>query len=599
MRWVSSSFLLLVAAGCPGINEIEVEIPADITAVGLIKVDAQNRLVKASSLAPWGPSLSVFTRSDERQIIVGYTDEQLALYPGIVSSAQPLKEARGCTNRLPVPAFAAFVDRGGLSKLDPQDAPVVTTIDVEETCPSLTDQNWAVDLTCFDERCVPRLESVRGCTLHLGLEACGGGMLSVTFDAQGKGCAELQGRSEQCRPIEDPYSDASITCSASDTAVPCGVHVYQDARNREPPFSIVRNKWTPGDRKEPPFLSSRAWIGARYLRSGYAHAMTNLASTVVISGPQDPDLGCSNQGSIFYFIDPETLEAERSIPTLGCADAISADPDGQTFVSAFIEGDTWYVGRFNAEGIELQRTMVTESQLRGVNDVVPIWRPDGILRSADGVELWLVMYDDRGDQRLPGAAVVRFDARTLTLVATEMLPRWHRSFSGVVLGPSEFALVAEWSFTVGWFAKGDPSPSTRVEVTAPDDVKNILYGLLPLDADRLLLAARGRAPAAVVHRRGFIERAVHPGGENEAGQVMMHFVDWDGPIKLGLGQQTLNEGRHEVIATLLDTDNDRFVPGVWVLGDGMPGAVTMDRQGRHFVLLPWTAELVRIDRLSQ
>ncbi|MEM7677172.1 MAG: hypothetical protein AAF449_14310 [Myxococcota bacterium] len=52
--------------------------------------------------------------------------------------------------------------------------------------------------------------------------------------------------------------------------------------------------------------------------------------------------------------------------------------------------------------------------------------------------------------------------------------------------------------------------------------------------------------------------------------------------------------RREAIATLLDAGAERFLPGVWKLGDSVPSVVRTDAAGRHFVLLPWTAELVRI-----
>ena len=601
-RWVALA--LLLATACSSERTVEVDVPDEVTVAGILSLDDNEQLLGASALEPWRDSLPVVTRSGARTLVVGYSDDQLAAFGPQLFSAGPLRPAIGCQNRLPEPAFAADLTDDGLRPIDVADVPALTTAVVESTCPTTTSTAWAVDVTCYAQSCIPVVSSTGPCTIELDLSACASerpngtvdsGRLTATIDASGNVCLTPDERTPQCVNVEDPYSVGTLACGTFEA--PCGIHVYRDARRRPPPFSIARTQWKPGADATPNILRDRAWIAARYLRTGYAFDMAMVDERLLISGPRDVFSECSTQPFEWTFIDPDTLQATSPVPAPACAQVLLVDPGEQTFVAPYFDQGAWRVGRFDRTGTELLSAAATEDSLDGVRDSsgrsTPIWRPSNLERSPDGSELWLVMYDSVGFEPLPGAAFIRLDATTLERIEQRILPEWHRSYSSAIAGGQQYALLAEWSYALGWFRLDRSTPDFETQLPLDTPVRNVHYTVAPLDADRMLVAALGRSPAIVMGRMGEVARMTHPAGELE--QMMVRFMDWDGPIKLGIGLQTINDGRREAIATLLDTEADRFLPGVWVLGEGLPTRVVTDAAGRYFIALPWTAELVRLD----
>ena len=584
-----------LAVGCPAATTVEIDVPEAVTVAGLLFVDDNGQVVEGSALEPWRDSLPVLTQPGGRTLVVGYSDDQLAPYGPQLFSTDRLQAAFGCQNRLPAPAFAAYLTSDGWQPTDPAEVPAVTTAVVESTCPTTTSTAWAADVTCFGQLCTPVVTETGPCSVQLDLTACGAGRPVVTVDAAGQACLTDDVDPPECTAVTDAYADGALACGTSQA--PCRVHVYREARQRPRPFSITRTQWKPDADATPTVLRERAWIAARYLRSGFAFDMILLDGTLVIAAPANVFSNCSTGPFEYTFIDPDSLEVTNTVRTKACTQVLVADPGGQTFVAAYFENDTWRVGRFDRSGAELLGADAVDARLAGARDAsgqfVPLWRPSVLRRSPDGTELWLVMYDSVGFEPLPGAAFIRLDATTLRVIEQRTLEQWHRSYSGVPAGDEAYALLAEWSFSVGWFRLDRDVPD--VEVRLPDDslVRDVHYTVTPLSADRMLVAALGRSPALVVQRTGDFTRVSHPGGEPE--QMMVRFLDWDGPIKLGIGLQTVNNGRREAIATLIDTQANRFLPGVWVLGDGLPSQTLTDALGRHFVVLPWTAELLRLD----
>ena len=584
--------------GCSSVETVRADVPEDVTVVGFVVLDAQGRAREGTPLEPWREQLLLVGADGDRMMLVGYTDQQLAAYPKAALIGERLRPALGCTNRLPAPAYVAYVGPDGLTPIDPEMAPAITTPSVEAACePGLANRPWAVDVTCEEALCRAPAQQVTPCTIALDLAACGGGEVRVTVDARGEICAETLGRASACRPQDDAYTAATLACSAPEEG--CRVHVYQDARHQPAPFSFARRQWRQGEPRVPNSLMERAWIGVNFLRSGYANAMTVLSDRVVISGPQDVNYSCTVRPSVFYLVDQETLALIDTQVVGGCAQALVAEPGGETFLAAYLDGDSWRVGRFDKTGVELASADVVDEALEGLIEtsgpMVPIWRPSAILLPPGRNEVWLVMYDNRGFEPLPGTAVVRLDAATLTPLSQRVLPQWHRSYSGAAVGRDEFILLAEWSYKVGWFSPDQAFPESEVLVENDGSIKNVYYSVRALSGGRALMAALGKAPVVVITKDGGVERMSHPAGERE--QAIIDFADWPGSLKMGIGVQTVANGKREVIATLLDPDEDRFLPGVWVIGEGLASAVGRDQRGRVYALFPWTAEIARIDPL--
>ncbi|MEM7675748.1 MAG: hypothetical protein AAF449_07055, partial [Myxococcota bacterium] len=364
------------------------------------------------------------------------------------------------------------------------------------------------------------------------------------------------------------------------------------------PFSVSRRRWEDGENKRPNVLGERSWIGVNHVRSGYAYGMTILSDRVVVSGPDDGDR-CSERVSRLTLFDPSSLETIASPITYPCAQVLSADPSNETFVAVYFD-DGWRAGRFNADGEELlqgPRLDARFSSLRPDVGLVPNWRPADLLRPSNADELWLIMYDSRRDEpRLGSAALVRLDAATLTPIGPpDFLETWLRSYAGALGANGAYALLNDWGLSVGWFTPGVIAPSASIVMGPDTPSRNVYYQLYSLGGDRMLVASQGRAPAIVVGPDAVEQRTTHPMGGQE--QIVTTFVPWQGSIYLGIGIQTINQGKREVIATLFDAANDRFLPGVWVIGEGMASFVQTDAQGRYFIILPWTAEIIRLDPL--
>lgn len=595
---------LLVAAqgACSPVREVDADVPSDVQVAGVVVVDESGAVVDGAPLAPWGPGLAVVTEPGQRALVLGFTSSQMADYPGALNASDRLRAAQGCDNRLPVPAYAAQLVDGALVSFDPARAPMVTTDAVKASCDNPLEFDWSVDVSCFGERCAPVVSAVSACTVQLDLSACGGQTAGATARATvgptGQVCIETGELGHDCVAGSDPAADAVVTCGpASD---PCDIFVYRDPRAPLSPLTTQTRKWRDAPPAVPGVLGSRAWIAARFMRSGYANGMVLLDDRVVITGPRNPSDGCSEFPSRTYVLEQSDLREIQALDAPPCTLALMSE--GQTYLAAYYEdGVRWRIARFDRDGTELTSADAVDSPLdsfrragpSGDGYRVPNWRPQVLLQSPDEAELWLILGNTQGFEPLPGSALVRLDPEDLSRLGQEILPNWHRSYHGVVTRSDEYALLSEWSLSVGWFRPGTDEPMATVEVLEDSPVKNVYYSLTPLEGDQLVVAALGRAPAIFVDRSRELGRAAHPAGEVE--QMMVRFVDWDGATKLGIGMQTIDNGRRQAIATLLDTNRQRFLPGVWVLGEGMPSFVETDDQGRNYVLLPWTAEIIRID----
>ncbi|MEO1335491.1 MAG: hypothetical protein AAFV29_07590, partial [Myxococcota bacterium] len=372
--------LSLLVIGCSSSADvIEVTVPEAVSMVGLAEFDAQGRFVRGASLRPWTDSLSIVSPSGQETLLLGFTDEQLAAYGDVASPDDPLRLATDCSNRLPPAAFAAWWTPDGLRAVEPSMLPAFTNDAVTMTCPDVVDFDWAVDVTCFDELCAPVVSSLAPCTVQLDLSSCDGGQIVATVDSQGKVCATVE-RSDQCEAVEDDYSAQSFECASAGRS--CPIHLYTDARERPRPFTITRGRWAVGENKRPGILNERAWIGLNHVRSGYAYAMTLLDDRVVVSGAVDAD-GCSELDSRLTFLDPETLDTISTSITYPCAQVLSTDPSGRTFVAVYYD-DGWRAGRFSETGQELLRGPPIGREFDGKRlsgeRQVPNWRPADILR---------------------------------------------------------------------------------------------------------------------------------------------------------------------------------------------------------------------------
>ena len=587
-RWVFGLGLALTA--CNGWVAARPEVPADVGLAALVEVTSDGRVVAATPLTPWGDNLPVISRRSAGTLLVGFAEDQFDGY-GVGMDAlvgASLRQASGCDNALPPPRFAAQVGDGIVDPIAISDVPALTADFTALGCQDLETHTYAVDPTCEAEVCVPVARSRQPCVLELDLQTCGGGKVVITQDPL---TSELCGTVEDrgCAPADDGYADLSFDCEPGPPA--CRLHVYRDARRRPQPFELASVKWRSGPPSIPGTVLDRPWIPVRFLRSGYGLDMEMLDGRLIISSPTDPEQRC-NLPADFYSVDTETLETIDVVSGPICPTALSADPSGQTFVAAYHDEQTWRIARFDARGMEIQTAIAVDETLSDRET----WRPASAFRPQGTGEIWLTMINRVDFDPLPATVLIRFDEQTLARRTQQILPGWHRSYTGILTeNEPRFALLAEWSRSVGWFDPNGtdfPLPSATVPVPMDSPIKNQYYTLTLIAEDRVIVGALGRAPAIFASPSGDLRPIAHPGGEVE--QMMVRFLPWTTNEWLGVGLQTLNGGRREAILTRVDVQSERFVPGVWVIGDGMPTIAKTDAQGRHFVLLPWTAELVRI-----
>ena len=580
---------LVALIGCAPAEVVMVDVPNDVVLASLVELDEFGSLERASPLQAWPDSLPVVTRPDERVFLIGYTEAQLASYGVAVSTwlGATLVAAEGCRNALPTPAYAARIEGSALMPSDAAAVPRLSAALTHEGCGDFADEPWVVELSCAERACTVASDTVAPCIVELSVSGCDEGVVRVTQDPlTGRLCADVEiDDRQQCVASEDTFADTSVSCDGG----ACDVYVYRDARVRPRPFELERGQWRDGPARIPASALDKPWVQVRFLESGYALDMAVLNDHAVISSPVDPDNRCGTEAGSFYSVDLTSLATIAVEPGPPCAKAMSADPGGQTFVASYYDEPQWRIGRFDGRGRELVSVPLSDRF-----DDVSVWRPQQVLRPPGLNEIWLTMINVDGLNPVPGTALIRLDAGSLLPQAEYPLHGWGRSFSAVMAEAAQFALVTEWMPTVGWFAPSEaifPTPS-RTSMVPPDNVRNEYYSMTSLGDDRVIVAALGQAPALLLSGQP-LRRAFHPGGGVE--QAMVRFMPRPDGLQLGIGMQTINGGQREAIAVLLDPVAMRFRPGVWVIGDGFPTVVKTDDQGRIFVLLPWTAELVRLD----
>ncbi|MEM7676827.1 MAG: hypothetical protein AAF449_12560, partial [Myxococcota bacterium] len=465
-RCIWAYAMLATVFGCADDAVVQAEVPEDVAYVAILELAEDGQLRQASDLTPWTPSLPVVSDASTTTLVVGYTERQLAPFGADIGALGPipLTTATGCAPALPVPAYAARLDDQRLQAFAADAVPPITAPLARQGCEGLAERNWAVDATNGSQRCDVAVFSRNACQVRLQLDGCDDRAFVVTQNPiDGSFCGETEG-GLACVSTPDPHAPISLNCGADGR-----FHIYPDATNVEPPFALDRVRF----RDEPFFAPSTAqntpWVHVRFLRSSYGIAMALLRDRVIISSPLDPADRCGLSPSAFYSIDPDTLQVFHVESGRACARPLSVDPGGETFLAIFHDGQTWRIGRFDADGRLLADQAVVTEPYSGIND----WRPQAILRPPGTADVWVLFNFRREIAPLPANILVRVNSTSLAVMPPDVLPTWQRTFAAAVLdGDPTCAFVSEWEPTVGWFAPNGldyPSPldAIRIELDSP------------------------------------------------------------------------------------------------------------------------------------
>ncbi|MEO1339372.1 MAG: hypothetical protein AAFV29_27275, partial [Myxococcota bacterium] len=323
------------------------------------------------------------------------------------------------------------------------DIPALTAPLTRQGCVGLSDKNWAVDASRAPQKCDVDVRALNACQVELRLTGCAERTFIISEDpADGALCGEVE-RAPECVSTPDAYAPVSFDCGSDGR-----FHVYPEARTLEAPFTVDRIKWRDGPAIVPGSVESTPWVHVRFLRSSYGIGMVALQDRVVISAPGSPTERCGITPGSFYSIDTDTLDIINIESGRACARTMSPDPDRQTFLATFHDGETWRIGRFNPDGQLLADEVVVDALRSNIEH----WRPQAILRPPNTEEVWVLFNDRREIAPLPANVFVRVNASTLVARAPEVFPTWQRSFAATAIeNASTFALVSEWEPTVGWF----------------------------------------------------------------------------------------------------------------------------------------------------
>ena len=574
-------FAGLLMMGCADVVKQPVDLDPDVAFVALLEMDDRGEVRRASSLLPWTDALAVVARSDRPTTVIGYSAAELAPF-GVQVGAAPagaLAPARQCLPRLPAPAVAFEWSDGVWREVAPDTVPPVTASFVEQACPDPLNFDWGVDDRCGESpHCARNIRRLSPCVAELDLQACGGGRVLVSVGPDRRLCAQPVARTPACREVTASTDEVRFAC------VDCSLDIHRRAADVPAPFSVRSVTFDARPMVEPPTEKSSDEVRASVLRFGYGQAMTLVDDRVVIASDFGDGATCTSTAPTFVFIDASTLAMQRR-PAKPCTRNLAAAPTG--FWGVHREPNRrWHISRFDRSGLVQQTRPLAEAPYDSED-----WEPDGLWMTPDGGRLVVVMLAERSDS-VPGTVVAIHSSEDLQRQVVVPIARSVRA-SANVLVDEVVALTSFEDRKVLWVPVGATTPSHAQDVLL-DSVRVDLFRPWPLGSDRIVFGADGAASAIGADRfASALTRISHFG--RPALQATLTFGTWDTDVLLALGTRRDSDGR-KALAMLLDAAEERYRPGVWIIGRGIPTDAVRWRD-RHFVLLPWVGEVAVLDRV--
>ncbi len=579
---------------CPAPESVPLELPGETIFAALLQPDPDGVWRgHGPFLWPEGQGLPSYARPDAPLRVVGWAAEAIEpLLPSEDISDARLEPALGCEPSLPAPAWAFEIQPDGARGAIDAGTLRLTAPWLRDRCPSIDGLGLLVHVSCRPGWCAARGVAGSGCDGTMELSACGLGPLPISSQPTGAICvapAELAALGCEPLPSEAPVA-AAARCTIG--ARRCEVELYHPA---PAPFAQVRRRrLLPVEPFAPRSLSEDGTISARALLRAYAHDVEVLGDEILVAHG-DGQLGgrCDaseqRRPSVLERVDPDELATVGTATAPPCLRRMLADGDAVLAVFAE-EGDLW-IGRFDRGG----RRRVA----RPLDPRDPRQRPDDdpdrplaeavyvveLLRPTPGTLAVVLSTDDDGP-------------RTLVFVVADddLRPLRRRRLDGVTAmaaaaTPEGIALASGrgviWLDPASLADRAGPSVAPRPPW---DDVT--LSALHP-HASELLAASVGEAPQVFAFGGGASELDAAEILELPAQNSLL--APWTEALVLVGAVGQVSPGRFGGLVARYDPRRRRVLPGLVEVGGGPIGRARLDGRGRAWLLLPWSAELVRLE----
>jgi len=586
--------LLLVAIGLGCVkSEVELldDLPADVTRVAVVLLDDQGRLRDATGLVPRRAAVVVSRPVDEASAlwVLGFSDADLAraeLPSAAALEEQVLRIAGECEPALPSPSWA----RG------PSDVvmPRLTATWVADSCGETPKLYPAHDC---DAKVSSWTSDRRGCFHRVDLWQHGLGNYEGWRDPfSGEYCMVLTDeRRAECRP--DPAEgDRRWLCSVGNVQE-CQLSFEESG----PPLDVALDRVRVYSATVAPAMAitthGELAIEVRRGFTGYLSDLVTLDDRVIVAGHQGrvEQFECwqLSGDSDLIVVSQDDLQVVRRTGAYRCLMRMVRDPSGPGFLAAFVEADTWYLGRFD-ESAEL----VTSSSIAPIMDFdVGGWRSAEVVTMRSG-EIAVVLSTKTAVASGSGAYVVITDAdleqkRSSDLLNLDVMMALDASTA--THDPNTHIVLADREEEgVVWLEveRLEPSPGARRLVPFNDHVQSSPMAMWMHEGQ--LLAAVGGNAGIVAFGNGFDWGGFASALELPGYPTAM--VDWspDASLLAVLMARPIVAPDFEAHLMWLDPAEERFRSGAVEIGFGVASRAENDARGRIWAILPWAAELVRI-----
>lgn len=586
MRGRRSAALALLFAACTRQAATPIDLPPEVRYASVLALDEGGTYVRASPLVAWaeGQSLPVFGADDQQLVVLGWSVEQLG-ESGVVGA--PVEAATSaCEPRLPAPRWAGRVTKDGIVAADVAALPGLRAPGLFPCDEGLQPVIGLEDCAA----CTPRVIYEGQCRTRFDYSTCGMGEVGVLAQNQDGACVLPAEKPSgwSCRPKPTNGGEAAAEAICTTPLGECNATLY-----RFPTATPFRQEVFPF-REVPRFTPDLAVRHARFsprnLSSGWAWALQLVNGEIQISttGTTAVDFCFTRRpgpGEMVH-LDLETGRFLYASPTPPCLSQMRVDARGPGVVGTYLdEGGLFRLGRFSPTG--------------ALESSVPITPSDGADLSGDtaqpiGIEVGGPFYfvyfggiwtADRVHVHAQNSLIGQNDRALPGLDATVSR---RANGQSAVLGTGGAARLV-------WVELSDLSVSNEILVpTIPfNDHSDGVY-TLDIQEERIYVGASPPPALYVFDRvgelRGRFPTLGVPG-------IPVYVIAWPPESRRMLvlsTRQGLDPKTYETWASFFDRDADRFLPGEWRIGDGVVNDAQTDREGRLYLLLPWSAEVVRL-----
>lgn len=588
---------IIALCGVAACRESVLSVPADETIdyLALIELDGARNLAASTPLIRRrdGEPFELRGRDDETLAIAGFSEARLEpVLRGVDRSTietTPLSPVFACEQRLPRPELYLQVNPGEAEMVDPASAPLLGASWLQSTCPRVDRSRIAVDARCQAAVCLRGATQGSGCNLELDLSTCFAEPLPVVELAKDRLCIPSS-ESWSCTEIETLLgAAASAECRTrlfEGSMTNCRLDLYLDPE--APRFSIDARV----SLVDSAMGRSVLQLGSDSILEAAAFDMIIAGGRIYASAALDGQArvrcgdGVSAPPTLLHAIDPQTLSPLWSRPAPPCLSFLIPFEGG--FAGLFPEParGAWAIARFDASGTLTSTAPLSPSHLQIGRD-----RLRALLPAEDGAQLFFASFD-AGQWR---SRLLALDARSLELEQELAFPGRVRAIDGA--GAKKLVAVADEEVN-GWLHRidlqGGSVEQTRFWPSGLVSIHSFINDVRhdPTSGSDVFLVGRDLEEAYVwsedrYERVSFYQRRIQPGRMTE--------LPGAGGLFVVSGVTPEDEGASESVLFVLDAVHRRILPGITALGVDVGPAVQLrtDEEGRVFILLGWTGELIR------